>query len=393
MASTRRARKRGHGEGNVYQRKDGYWVARLMVGYKPNGKPDRRAVYAKTRAEVQRRLLTLRQQLDSGLVAQPQRVTVGDYLTQWLRDSVAPSVRPRTHASYAQVVRLYLQPGLGRYRLADLRPQHIQQLYVSLLARGLSARTARYCHALLHRALALAVKWGLVTRNVTEAVDQPALERKETPTLTDEEVARLLSVTADTDIEALLALAVATGARQGELLGLKWDDVDRKEGTITIRRSLVRVRNGNPTYSEPKTPKSRRMMVVPRFALEIMRQHRVRQLETRLQAGRDYNDAGIVFAAEIGTHMAPRTVVKKFKAFLSSADLPQALRFHDLRHTNATLLTRWSRLFSVIEADWHGHWLGKGTCLAQRTSSETGALSGRSGAGEGIRTPTSSSDN
>jgi integrase len=310
-----------------------------MVGRKPNGRQDRRVVYGRTRADVRRKLDEIRRRLDEGALAEADRAkaTLRTYLHRWL-DAVRTTIRPSTWERYAQCVNRHLVPALGRTRLQALRPEAVQKLYADKLAAGQSPRSVHHIHAILHTALEQAVRWGYVTRNVTDAAEPPRVPSPELRVLSPDEVARLLDAARGDRLEALWALAVYTGCREAELLGLQWDDVDWEGTALAVRRALVRTRGGVPTFAEPKTARGRRDIPLPEEAVAALRAHRVRQHEERLAAGPDYADYGLIFATHLGTPLRARNVVRDFKALLGRARLPPEVRVHDLRHTAASLL-------------------------------------------------------
>jgi integrase len=341
VSSGKRSRKRGHGEGTIEQWVGGRWRGRLMVGYRPDGRPDRRAVYGKTRAECQSKLDELRRRAANNLLAEAaiERESLAVYLTRWL-EITRSSVRPRTHHTYGWIVRLHLVPGLGCHRLTALKPDHVQRFYVDRLAAGLSPRSVHHCHAVLHRALEQAVRWGYVPRNVCDIVDPPRVPSRELVTPNPEQLSRLLD-TADAygdRLSALWTTAVYTGCRKGELLGLRWGDVNLDKGTLTVRRALIDSRGGVPRYAEPKSAQSRRTVSLPADAVLALRAHRDRQNFERQRLEEGWSDYGLVFASEIGTPLDQGNVTRRFKAALSRARLPLSIRFHDLRHASATAM-------------------------------------------------------
>ncbi|HZU05719.1 MAG TPA: site-specific integrase [Chloroflexota bacterium] len=277
-----------------------------------------------------------RGQRQQGLPLPAERQTVGQFLARWLEDVARPRVRPKTYHSYAQLVRLHLAPGLGRIPLAKLSPQDVQAFLNAKRASGLSPRTVQYLHAVLRCALGQAERWGLVPRNVARLVSPPQGSRPEIRPLTVEEARRLLEAVQGDRLEALYAVALAVGLRQGEALGLRWQDVDFARGTLTVRYQLQRV-EGRLQLVEPKTARSRRTIALPPPVVEVLRRHRARQLEERLQAGAAWQDSGLVFTSTIGTPLEPRNVVRHFHGLLAKAGLPRR-SFHQLRHTAASLL-------------------------------------------------------
>jgi len=328
------AKRRGHGEGTIYQRADGRWCAALTVGRDARGRLRRVYIYGKTRREVQEELTKKLREHQQGMPVDPTRQTVGQFLQAWLEDCMRGSVRPTTLENYRYVIR-HLEPIAG-IQLAKLTPQHIQHLYRQKQDAGLT-RMVVLMHAVLHKALGQAVRWCLIPRNPADAVERPRMPKKEFRALTSEEAARLLEAAREDRLHALWVLAVTTGMRLGELLGLRWEDVDLERGTVTVRRQLQWL-EGEPTFPEPKSARSRRTIALPGLAVAALREHRKRQLEWRLRLGEVWQDHGLVFTTEIGTPLHPSNVRQRhFHPLLERAGLPR-IRFHDLRHTCATLL-------------------------------------------------------
>jgi integrase len=329
------AKRRGNGEGTITKRKDGRWEARYMA-QTPNG-PKRRVLYGKARSEVAKKLTKAMSDRDGGLVFDHENLRVGEYLDRWLKGSVRGNVKPITYESYERIINVHVVPTLGRVKLDKLNPLDLQTLYRERLASGLSTRTVQYVHVVVHRALKQAVRWGLVPRNVSEAVDPPRTHRKEMQPLSPEQARTLLEAAREDRLEALYVLAVHCGLRQGELFGLRWDDVDLEAGTLRVNRSLSRTKDG-PAFTVPKTTKSRRTVRLTKGAIEALKRHSERQAEEMVRVDTLYADQGLVFASEIGTPLNRHNVNgRSFKPLLVRAELPD-IRFHDLRHTCATLL-------------------------------------------------------
>ena len=328
-------RKRGNGEGSIYRRKDGRWVGQYLV-YTAKG-PKYRYIYGKTRAEVSRKLTRAMADRDGGLVFEAGRLTVGEYVEKWLTDSVRDTVRTRTYERHEQIIRLHIKPALGRVKLKALTPAHVQGFYRDRLDSGLSPATVQKVHVVLHKALTQAVRWSLVPRNVTEAVKAPRPAPDEMRPLSPEAARQFLEAARGDKLEALYVLAVHTGMRQGELLGLKWDDVDLEGGVIRIKRALSRNR-GRLLLTEPKTKGSRRTVRLTRGAIETLRGHLERQIGDIERLGDLYQDQGLIFTTKAGTPINPSAIRQRsFMPLLEHAGLP-CVRFHDLRHTCATLL-------------------------------------------------------
>jgi integrase len=330
--------KRGNGEGSIYKRKeDNKWVGSITLD---DGK--RKVFYGKTKKEVTEKLVQFRHDEQQGVLVPTSQQTLAVFLTDWLENTQKRSLRPRTYERYEEVVRLHLIPAFGKLQLQKLSAQHLQAFYEKKQSGGLSSATVNTIHNVLHKALQSAVKWNLIPRNVCKLVSPPRRERFEVNVLSLEEIQKLLNIAKGRQIEGIVCLAVATGLRRGELMGLKWQDIDLDAGTLQVKRILSRVPSKMPgqgyVEAETKTKKSRRSIVIAPFAIEALRQHRVRQLEAKLKAGSKWQETGYVFCTSIGTHVNPtRDILDPFKALLEEAGL-RDIRFHDLRHSAATLL-------------------------------------------------------
>jgi integrase len=327
-----KGRRRRAGEGSIYQRADGRWVAAVRL---PDGA--RRYFYAKTQREAIDKLRASQRALDDGLPLGDGRLTVERFLHTWL-ESVRGAIRPSTYSSYELAVRRLL-PRIGRIRLAALDPAAVQHAYTALQDAGLAASSVRLTHRVLHAALKQAVRWGLVGRNVTDLVRAPRPEAREMRTLTAEQLAALFSATetAGDRLHALWVLLATTGLRLGEALGLRWEDVDLTGGRLTVTRALQRQRGQGMQFVEPKSAAGRRTVFLSQVAVAALRAHRARQLEERLAAGPLWEDIGLVFTTTRGTPLDVQRVDRHFRRALARAGLPR-VRVHDLRHTAATLL-------------------------------------------------------
>jgi integrase len=251
------------------------------------------------------------------------------------------------------MLRLHICPVLGNLKLKDLTPTHVRGLCREKLDAGLSPRTVQYVHVTLHKALKQAVMDGLIPRNVTEAVKPPQVRREEMRPLAPEQVKVLLHATREDRLQALYVLAVTTGLRQGELLGLKWEDVDLEAGTLQVRRTLA-TGKGGPQLTAPKTKGSRRTVRLIQNAVNALRSHLKRQLGEIDRAGSLWRENGLIFASETGDPLDRRYVTThRFKPLLKRAGLPQ-IRFHDLRHTCATVLLG-SNVNPKIVSEMLGH--------------------------------------
>ncbi len=329
-----RTKERGNGTGTVYPRKN---KQGKIIGYRgsyfaPDGK--RRYVSAKKKGDAERALRQAMTDAERGLVFEAGTVTIEEYLNRWLKDSVKDTVRRSTFVQYESVVNCHLIPALGRIKLKALIPTHVRGLYREKLNSGLGPRTVQYIHVTLHKALKQAVMDGLIPRNVTDAVKAPQAHKKEVKPLTSDQVKVLLSTASGDRLEALYVVAIHTGLRRSELLGLKWTDVDLDTGILSVQRSL----DNDGTFNPPKRNKSRRTVKLTSQALEALKGHRVRQHEERLRLGALWEDHGLVFPNRVGKPMnADNLYHREFKPLLKKAEL-SGFTFHSLRHTCATLL-------------------------------------------------------
>ena len=327
--------RRGHGEGSVHRREDGRWVAALDLGWR-EGRRQRRYVYGKTRRDVVAKLDELRRRHDEGLVVTTSSTKfeqfVADFLEVW-----KTRVRPQTWQRYESYFRRQVLPTLGRVRLDGLTAQHFERLYAQLLSDGLSAQTVIHVHRVVHVALKHALRSGLVAYNVAERVDPPRAHRTMMHTLSGDEARRFLVAASGDRLEALYTLALTTGMRQGELLGLHWRDVDLGKRRLSVNVALHRL-GGKFVFDEPKSASSRRSLELSVLAVEALRRHRVRQAQERLAAGERWVDLDLVFPNEVGNPINVSNLIpRSFHPLLEKAGVPR-IRFHDLRHTAATLL-------------------------------------------------------
>lgn len=306
----------------------------------------RRRVHATvaTRREAEREEARLRHEVAEGLDLEPARITLAQYLSRWLT-SVRPNLAPATYRRYHDLLRLHVLPHIGTGALSKLRPLHVQQLYARLQAdpgpdgRHLSSRTRLHVHRVLSTALAQAVRWQIISRNVCQAVDPPQARKAEIRALDPEETRRLLEVAeAEDSVHGdAVVLALHTGLRQGELPGLRWQDVDLQRGRFTVWQSLQYVPGEGLAVREPKTNRSRRGIPLGDAALAALSRIRRRQLEQRLAVGSAYQDSGMVLTTALGTPVDPNNLRRAFRRIVADAGVGP-VRFHDLRHTHATLL-------------------------------------------------------
>ena len=271
-----RRRKRGQGEGTIRKREDGRWEARVVRGWL-GGRRRFSYFYGRTRDDVQQQLIKALHDRSQGLPLVGDKQTVGSFITHWLEHTIKPAVRPRTHQSYELLSRLHIVPDVGRLPLAKLTPEHIEGLLARKLKAGLSPQTVRHVRTVLRRALAQALKRGAVVRNVATMVEPPRLERRRQGYVLNAEQSRALLAAAQDNrlMFPLLTSALSLGLRRGELLGLRWTDVDTDAGRISISRSLQRYKGTGLQVADPKTGHSRRVLTLPQACARALRTWKV----------------------------------------------------------------------------------------------------------------------
>ncbi|MFB0627539.1 MULTISPECIES: tyrosine-type recombinase/integrase [Streptomyces] len=360
MTAPKRKKARANGEGTIYQRKDGRWEA---AGYvlAANGTRKRVRVYGSTRREAADKLAEKIADSNRGLPVATADSTLGDYLTYWLGTVAVHRLRENTHTRYAACVRLHLIAGLGTKKVARLTAKDVRTFLDRLrttcqcCAQGLdterkrccavgeccqkqlSALTVTYVHSVLKSALEHAVREDELPRNVARNVKTTTHQPRRFRPLTAVEARQFLDTARADRLHALYELALRTGLRKGELLGLHWEDLDLNAGTASIRRSLQRTRTGGLTRLPTKTRASERRIALPTECLHSLKEHRGRQDKERGTAGSDWSDSGLVFTTPTGRPLDPANLTRRFRSFLNRAGL-RRIRFHDLRHSTATLL-------------------------------------------------------
>ncbi len=317
------------------------WVATVDLPRHPiTGKRRQKRVTAPTKREAESQAAQLIASIDGGgfTEADAKRVTVRDYLTKWL-ESNAQTVRPSTQRRYKDLINKHVIPIVGHLALSKLAPLDIQRLYTDRLSTGkLSPTTVAQIHNIIHKALKQAVRWGMLTRNVTEAVDRPRPARTQYVVWTHAQAAAFLAVADLDEYAALWRLTLLTGMRRGEVLGLKWGASDLIRGSLAVKETIIRAADGGSfEFGEPKTAAGRRSIALPRSVVEALKRHKVKQNESRLQFDSPYIDLDLVFATADGSPLHPNSLALRFNRLCDKAKVPR-IRFHDLRHTSATLM-------------------------------------------------------
>lgn len=333
--------KRVMGMGSVTLRQDGRWHGRVMV----DGR--RRSVYATSQQEVVAKLQALQQQVGAGLPAVDQRATVGTYLTRWLSD-VAPRLRTTTATRYAGLVKGQIIPAVGRIKLHQLQPSDVAAMMSQVQRGGLSARTASHCRAVLRAALSDAERDGIVHRNVAKLADPPHLAPPQPMVLSPDQVWCVLDACSDPSLRRLVVVAITTGLRMGEELGLLWPDIDFERRCLHVRQTLQRAA-GAYSLVEPKSSTSRRAVALTDSALEALREERRDQAAAQLAAGSRWHQLipDLCFTTAAGHPRNGTSLTHLFQGALHRAGLPQ-LRWHDLRAAHGALLLAGGTDISVV---------------------------------------------
>lgn len=353
--------------GHITKRGKHSWAVVIYIGRDPQtGKKQYKWHSVKgTKKQAEKEMAALVNSLETGSYIKPKKTTLGLYLEQWLQDYAATNTAPRTYERYEEIVRLHLIPNLGRINLTQLKPEHIQAFYAKSLTSGringkggLSAQTVKHHHRVLSEALKHALKWGLVGRNVCDAVDPPRPEKKEMATVFTEDIGRLLEEARKMEEVSsipyyiIVYTALHTGMRRGELLALRWCDVDLDLMTIYLNRSLQVLKDGTKIIREPKTQKSRRQIsMTPSHVLQL-KDYQTAQSTLRLLANTPVKQDDLIFADLDGQPLNPDTITPGFTKIAKRAGLK--LRFHDLRHIHATMMLK-SGIHPKIVSERLGH--------------------------------------
>ncbi len=349
-------------KGSIRQRSKGSWEICIDTGRDPaTGRRLRHFESLRgTKKVAQQRMHELLYTLEQGAYVRPSRLTVAQFLGEWLRDYVELNCSPRTKASYEMIIRRHLIPELGSIPLSQLEPRHLQASYSRQRERGrvdgkgqLSPQTVRYCHSLLSEALGYAVKMGLLSRNVAQATEAPRADNKVMPTLAPEDVPRFLETAQDSPYYTLFYLLLHTGLRRGEALALRWKSIDfglvslGVSAYLSVTETTYKL-DGTCIIKEPKTSKSRRRIALPPSLGLVLRQHRDEQEAQRALLGKPLTAGDFVFAHPDGSPLDPSTVSHTFNKIIRKAGLPH-IRLHDLRHTHASLLLQAGVHIKVVQ--------------------------------------------
>ncbi len=332
-----RSRRRGRGEGSVFQRKDGRWVVQVELG---DGK--RKMYYVKTEREGIKKLREAQNELEKGTLATGPQRKLKDYLEDWLENVHKDKLRISTYVKYKKLVR-YATEEIGDIWLQKLLPEDVRRFYTKMGkakeqgGRGLSSKTIHEIHGVLHLALNNAVLWNYVPKNVCDLVKPPRVVSREATPLSLEQAQKLLSSVREHRLEVLLTMAVVTGMRRGELLALRWSNIDFELQTLLVLHTVDYIPPYGYVENEPKTKSGKRVVSLPSFLIDMLKQHHAQQLEHRKKVGDAWENRDLVFPDLLGGYFNPVHLYRLFTKLLQDAGVPH-MHFHDLRHSAATIL-------------------------------------------------------
>ena len=356
----KKATRNAQGAGSIRQRKDGTWEARFTTGRDPGtGKQIQRSKYFKTQREAAKFLQKTLAAIDSGTYVEPSKMTVAQWLEAWLVEYTG-DVKPYTKRAYATNIKNHIIPALGALRLEKLTPLQVQKFYNECMRepKNLKPKTVKNIHGVLHSALKQAVMNGLIRSNPTESCTIPRIERIEIKPFDDAAEKSFLQAIEGDKYERLFIVDLYTGMRKGEILGLRWSDIDFDQGTITISKQLqVEPFKGGRYYLAPLKNDKERVITPAPYVMQILRDQRRHQNEARLLAGNAWDEGdipGLVFTNEIGMHLCHQTIGARYKKLVKAAGLPDA-RFHDLRHSYAVAAIRAGDDIKTVQSNLGHH--------------------------------------
>jgi len=344
------ARRRANGEGHICKTKSGRWEGMLTIGYKPDGKQKFKYFSAKTQQEVIKKLNAYKNERNKGVIVEPTKLTVAQWLDNWYEIHVVNKVKITTRVSYESDIVHHLKPHLGHIRLNELKLHQVQKIYNEFLKSGrvdgkggLSPKSIKNIHVVLHCALEQAVKEDLLIKNPLNGITLPRRTQKQIEVLTPEEQKKLVNCCLEHRWDTIILLTLYSGMRLGEVLGLTWKDINFEKNSIRINKQLSRLRDYNGSTfrtkldlrAETKTSSSNRTIYIAPVIMEKLKEHKERQDKHRKSLGKAYNNLNMVFAREDGNYVDPGTFRDHYKNTLTKAGIGHKT-FHSLRHTFAT---------------------------------------------------------
>jgi integrase len=313
----------------------------------------------KTSKEAEKYLTEQLNAIDKGTYIEANKMSFGEYLDYWLKNYAEPNTAPKTFEGYDYIINTHIKPLLGQIELYKLQPLHLQEYYTLKMEDGrtdgnggLSAQSVKHHHRLISKAVRDAVKWQFVIRNVAEAVNPPKPKKQEMKTLEGEQIAVLLNTAKSSQYYPVIFTAIYTGMRRGEVLGLRWEDVDLENKIVYVRQALQAVKGKGLIFKDPKTGKGRSVAMTDRL-VQMLRSHKAEQNKRKLLLGESYEDYGLVFCQGNGKPFQPSELTRAYNKLIKKAGVTP-VRFHDLRHTHATLMLK-QQIHPKIVSERLGH--------------------------------------
>lgn len=350
----RAKKKASSGEGSIFKAKDGKWRASITIGKDPlTGKQKKQWFYGKSEKEVREKKLKALSQIQNGDYIEPSKMTVEQWLHTWLWEYKKIKLQRTTFESYEYIIRIHILPLLGKKQLIKLKADDLQKLYNNKLKSGridgqggLSNRSVKYIHIIMRQALSQAIKNGLLIKNVAEATNPPKLIKKEMRVLSLEEQKKFTAAIGNERLRSLFILAPNCGAREGEILALKWNDIDFQQNKIRIDETMKRVKTFDPSknkteiiFKTPKSASSNRIIDVPKLVINELLQHKIRQNKEKLKLGNSYTDKNLVFCTELGNPIDISSLMRVYRRILKRSGInTKGVTFHTLRHVYGSRL-------------------------------------------------------
>ncbi|MFC1924641.1 tyrosine-type recombinase/integrase [Chloroflexota bacterium] len=333
--------------GHITKRGKNSYSIKVSLGKDTTGKYKYQWVTVRgTKKDAERRLAELLHQLDNGTYIKSGKTSLAEYLERWLNDYAWPNLAPRTAEGYECIVRCHLVPALGNIPLTQLKPEHLQRYYSEKLEGGrydgkgaLSKTTVSHHHTCIHRALEMALKWGLINRNPADAITPPRPQHSEMHTLNEDDLHNFLEAAKKTSYYVLFYLALSTGMRRSELLALRWSDIDLMLCQIYVTRSMHHLHSGEIVFGAPKTARGRRMVSLSPSTAMLLREHKDKQAAQLDMLGISLKEDDLVLSDPEGKPLLPDTVSHAWTKLVNRTGL-KGIRLHDARHTHASLMLK-----------------------------------------------------
>lgn len=326
--------------GNIRERSKGSYTITISLSNDPITNKRRRKYYTVrgTKKDAEKFLTEKLRELDTGILGENINMNFTEYLKFWLQNSCNKNLSINTYEEYELKVNKHIVPYLGNIKLDKLKPLQIQNFYTLKLEQGLSERTVISFHKIIHRALEQALKWQLISINVCNGVEKPKVKKNKVDILNEKELKELLKIAKSTKLYVPVFIASYTGMRRGEILGLTWDNVDLKNNVIKIEKTLSSTKNGI-VFTEPKTETSKRNIAISKDISQILKKVQVEQLKNKMRLGNLYQNNNLVCCKDNGDFINPKSFSRDFHNLLKANNF-KIIRFHDLRHTHASLLVK-----------------------------------------------------